>query len=882
MIPTSQDWKDYSEHNSIYHIQAVLTDTDGNSLNLDDNDFMLGSVSITDSTSDLSSFDIGTVITNTFQGTLNNIDGKFNNFKLSNSTLAVKIGINPYSGKISKGNWSTSTTRILSMTDRVCVNELIPVEPNTGYTIHCGSNVSTVVIIEYNSDGERVKDDVFSSYDLDASFTTASTTNVIGINFLNNYGTTYLGDFTMGDELSEWIDRGVYTVDKPSSLGYTIEITAYDFMDRLNRYYTGKRDVGDALSETNLFDDGDYTSGKWLTATNGENPVNFGYYSHYISVTDGKNYGMEEPENYASLRRVNGYDSSYNYLGTMPLSYSAEVGYYFTASIDGATVAYIRKNGILSHIGKDYVREIIPMPYQDIVFPVSSSSLAEILCEYCGVQFDSWNLMNDLTIEEPFEYNESTTCREVLAWLCQINCGFAKLTPSGKLIVKWYSSGSWGVGDDLNGGIMSPWGSAENFDGGTMQPWSVVEEVNGGFEVDTTFNQIMSSTVSTDEIQITGIRVYVPNTVDDFDFATVGYYGYILAITDNPLVTTNNKEIVANAIYRTCKGMRFRIYEASVLASPSIEAGDIICIADYLGTQYFSYITNMTYRLSGTMDVSLGAEQPTENTNEYSNANTSVLQGAATSAYDYIRAKKISADYISAGTIEATVIAKDFKLEGGSIAIETNDENADWINLNLNSGTGRYTSNTSPTLMGIAYDYDYYADFIGNRFVNVGLEVGRWEGQTQVPVLTADALGNVYINGTGTATFSGAVTASSFVNSSRIDLKENLQKVDSVLDKIKGADILEFNFVDDVKKHIGLAIGGEYSVPEEVIAKDDDGEEQGVDLYSMVSMAWKAIQEQQTIIEELEKRIEVLEKKLNPIGTIKDIIKGDNDGNTNS
>ena len=653
MITTSDKWKEYTAQHHIFHIKGVLTSTDGVVLNLTDEDFMMGSVKITDACSDSSSFDIGAVITNTFEGTLNNTQGKFDGFQLSRATLSIQFGI----------------------------------------------------IYE--------------------------------------------------DETEEWIDRGVYTLDKPSSLGYTIQITAYDFMDKLNRLYTG-----------------------------------------------------------------------------------------------------------------------------GVTFPISSSALAEFLCDKCGVAFDSWNLTNDVTIDE-FAFNESTTCREVLSWLLQVNCGFGRMNPQGALECRWYSSGQWGEGDDLDGGVMSPWDEIDSADGGIMQPWSVVADIDGGFTVDYMLNQVAQCTVSTDHIKITGIRVYVPDTVSEFDFSTVGYGGYILAITDNQLVNTDNKEIIANAIYRGINGMSFQVYDASVYGDPSIQSGDLVGFRDYLGRIYYSYITNLSYTLNGLTDISCGAETLDDNENEYSNQSTSVMAGAAVNAYDYIQAKKISADYISAGTIEATVVAKDFKLEGGSIAIETNDENADWINLNLNSGTGRYTSNTSPTLMGIATEYDYYADFIGNRTVMAGLEVGRWEGQTQVPVLTADAMGNVFIDGTGTAKFSGSVTASSFVNSSRLDLKENLKKVDSVLNKIKDADILSFNFIDDAKKHIGLAIGGEYNVPEEVIAKDDDGEEQGIDIYSMVSMAWKAIQEQQEIIESLEARVEALEKKLNPFGKITDIIKGDNDGNTN-
>ena len=654
MIQTSQAWKDYSEQHHIFHIKGILTDINGTSLSLTDEDFMMGTVRFSEACSNASTFDIGSVITNSFECTLNNTQGKFDGFVLSGANLSVQFGI----------------------------------------------------IYE--------------------------------------------------DETEEWIDRGIYTLDKPSSLGYTIQIMAYDFMDNLNRLYTG-----------------------------------------------------------------------------------------------------------------------------GVTFPIASSDLAEYLCDYCGVTFGSWNLLNDLTIDE-FSYNESTTCREVLSWILQVNCGFGRMNPQGELECSWYSSGQWVDGADLDGGTMSPWNTVDSADGGIMQPWSVVADIDGGFAVDYLLEQVAQCTVSTDHIRITGVRVYVPNTVDEYDFSTVGYSGYILAITDNQLVNTYNKETVANAIYRNIKGMSFQVYDASIYGDPSIQTGDIIGFNDYLGKMYYSYITNLSYTLNGLVDISCGAETPDDNGNEYSNPNTAVMSGAVINAYDYIQAKKISADYISAGTIEASVIAKDFKLEGGSINISTNEEKPDWITLNQNTGTGRFTSSTSPTLVGIACDTDYYADFIGNRIVNAGLEVGRWSGQTQIPVLTADALGNVFIDGTGTAKFSGSVTASSFVNSSRIELKENLHKVDSVLDKIKDADILEFNFVDDVKKHIGLAIGGEYNVPEEVIAKDEDGEEQGVDLYSMVSMAWKAIQEQQTILEELEQRIEVLEKKLNPIGTIKDIIKGDNDGNTDS
>ena len=91
MIATSQKWKDYSEEIGVFHIKAVIDN--GTSMNLTDADFMQGSVSITDSVSGMSEFTVGGVVTNTFNGTLNNFDGKFNNYTLAGARLTVQLGI---------------------------------------------------------------------------------------------------------------------------------------------------------------------------------------------------------------------------------------------------------------------------------------------------------------------------------------------------------------------------------------------------------------------------------------------------------------------------------------------------------------------------------------------------------------------------------------------------------------------------------------------------------------------------------------------------------------------------------------------------------------------------------------------------------------------
>ena len=92
--------------------------------------------------------------------------------------------------------------------------------------------------------------------------------------------------------------------------------------------------------------------------------------------------------------------------------------------------------------------------------------------------------------------------------------------------------------------------------------------------------------------------------------------------------------------------------------------------------------------------------------------------------------------------------------------------------------------------------------------------------------------------------------------------KKNIEKYNNqALDEIKDTDIFYYNYNEDdsnCKKRIGAIIGNEYKCSKEIIGTEG----KGIDLYSMVSIAWKAIQEQQKQIEMLEKRVQELEGRI--------------------
>ena len=124
--------------------------------------------------------------------------------------------------------------------------------------------------------------------------------------------------------------------------------------------------------------------------------------------------------------------------------------------------------------------------------------------------------------------------------------------------------------------------------------------------------------------------------------------------------------------------------------------------------------------------------------------------------------------------------------------------------------------------------------------------------------------GHIWCNGT--------VEAKNYSNISRVEEKENIFKlkensenrkiIRKAIEIIEDADICEYNFKGYSNTSIGLIIGDGYNTPEEVLSE----EKKGIDIYSMVSLSWKAIQElleiinkQKQEIKEIKERVEINE-----------------------
>ena len=104
----------------------------------------------------------------------------------------------------------------------------------------------------------------------------------------------------------------------------------------------------------------------------------------------------------------------------------------------------------------------------------------------------------------------------------------------------------------------------------------------------------------------------------------------------------------------------------------------------------------------------------------------------------------------------------------------------------------------------------------------------------------------------------GYLSAANLINRSLETLKKDIEKSNfNATKEVMNTDIYSYRLKEEKenqKKHFGVIIGDNYKCSDKILNEDKDG----VELYSMTSILWKAFQEQQEEIEELKKEIEKL------------------------
>lgn len=216
-------------------------------------------------------------------------------------------------------------------------------------------------------------------------------------------------------------------------------------------------------------------------------------------------------------------------------------------------------------------------------YPATRRQIIQDACNVCGVTLDTLSFDQDSYQIVTRPDDDALTFRQVLAWVCQIGCQYARCDRYGRLTIKWYDT--------------------EIVDANRIE-----------------INSTSKFTPNLDDVVITGVRVteYIEATSDDKTASSYlyGNEGYVLEISENKLIPQGTGETVAAMIGEKCVGMSFRPFETQCLTDISIEAGDAVLITDRKGNKYKSFLTNVVLQPGVFEQISCNAESTARNSSK--------------------------------------------------------------------------------------------------------------------------------------------------------------------------------------------------------------------------------------------------------------------------
>ncbi len=223
-------------------------------------------------------------------------------------------------------------------------------------------------------------------------------------------------------------------------------------------------------------------------------------------------------------------------------------------------------------------------------YPATRLQIIQDACEVCGVTLQSTRFDNDDLIIQNRPDDSSITFRQVIAWVAQMGCQWAKTDAYGRLCLDWYKNE---VPDDFYNKEEVPW-----------------KDIEGKDILDTTGAQIITvmqkgiTAIDTNgftpwlyDIEITGVKVteYSSNSSEsNAKTYQSGDEGYIIDISENKLIQPGTGQTICSIIAERCVGLKFRPFTTSALTDIALEAGDAITITDRNGEEHKSYLTSLT------------------------------------------------------------------------------------------------------------------------------------------------------------------------------------------------------------------------------------------------------------------------------------------------
>lgn len=286
----------------------------------------------------------------------------------------------------------------------------------------------------------------------------------------------------------------------------------------------------------------------------------------------------------------------------------------------------------------------------NLSYPTTAYEAVRDACIKCDVPFTMARFDNsDYVVNEIPSDNQKLTYGQVIAYILQLSGLWGKCGHDGELLIGWYDMSQFDS-RGYDGGTFStkttPYSDGDTLNGGNFTDYSSGDTADGGtFTEARNYHNVYTQkdlNVATDDVVITGVKVTVTSKEDktkDVN-ALAGKEGYVVSISDNPFISADKAQTVANYIFKKIGGMRFRPLDATLLSNPLIESGDVALVTDRKQNTYSCFISNRTFTVGSGTKISCDAENASRNSaDKFSNETKAIVQArkvaqAQLSVYD--------------------------------------------------------------------------------------------------------------------------------------------------------------------------------------------------------------------------------------------------------
>lgn len=273
----------------------------------------------------------------------------------------------------------------------------------------------------------------------------------------------------------------------------------------------------------------------------------------------------------------------------------------------------------------------------NLSYPTTAYEAVRDACIKCDVPFTMARFDNsDYVINEIPNDNQKLTYGQVIAYILQLSGLWGKCGHDGELLIGWYDMSQFDS-QSYDGGTFStkttPYSDGDTLNGGNFTDYSSGDIADGGtFTESRNYHNVYTQkdlNVATDDVVITGVKVIVTSKEDktkDVN-ALAGKEGYVVSISDNPFISADKAQTVANYIFKKIGGMRFRPLDATLLSNPLIESGDVALVTDRKQNTYSCFISNRTFTVGSGTKISCDAENASRNSaDKFSNETKAIVQ----------------------------------------------------------------------------------------------------------------------------------------------------------------------------------------------------------------------------------------------------------------